>query len=1222
MGTLKRMTGTVCIGLAFQLVMMTATMAQDYTRDTELLYEYFTKAGRFQNEKSYDSAVVYYYQAAAIYGRYEHWTGVVQCATQIAVCFQEQGNYGKAAALLKAVVESSLDYTGENDTIIAEAYFVLGNQYYNQSNFDSTLIYWIKSLNISKELHGEKHYYVAASYYNIGTVYHLMTAYDKALEYHYRGLQLKTELLGEKHPDVANSYTNIGNVYFDLSEYSKALECYNNSLRIRKESYGEKHPDVANSYNNIGNTLYRLSEYDKALEYHLNSLQIRIELFGERHPDVALSYNNIGLVYNELSTYNKALEYHTKSLEIRTVFFGMEHPDVAMSYNNIGITCNMLNEYDKALEYLLKGLQIRTKLFGESHPDVSESCVNIGSLYFLKADYGKALEYYTRSLQINLELFGERHADVADSYISIGNVYYENVEYDKALEYFYKGLQIRTELHGEEHVVVAKLYNNIGNVYFEKSGYDRSLEYHNKSLLIRTGLFGEIHTEVAQSYDNIGNVLSQQSDYDKALEYYQKGLQIRLELLGEKHSDVAASYNNMGIAYKEKSAFDKALEYYYKSLYINLELLGEKHDLVASSYINIGNAYEEKTQYLKALENYHLGMTANLWDQSISKNITGIPGIRNYISFKLILNCLQSKAQIFADTLKRLAGMENLTAKHRLELALLHYRACDTLIVEARQEITGKSDKLALGKKASEIYTEAVEVCNRLSALCGPDSVSYFEQQAFKFSEKNKASVLLESLAGAEAMKFAGIPDNLLKMENELSSNIALYKKLLAEQPDSARETRFRNLLFMANRSYDSLISEFEHRYPKYHELKYGLDQVTVGQLQETLDDSTCFISYQESDSSITAFLVTQGDLKVSQREKMADYESMINSFRSKISVYRTSSTDEYLDIGYTLYKQLFFHEIPGEITRIIIIPDGEMALIPFEALITEYYRGYNFSDFPYLIKQYGISYSYSAELYYRTLPKQSTDETELVPLDDWLALAPVFDDEETAGTTLRTREILKEMDEFTGDSTSTRGSFLAGDFITPIPGTRDEAETIFRQFDEQNRKATVLLYKNASESFMKSGDLKKYKYIHIASHGIVNTLKPELSGIILARDTASGEDGILHTGEMYNIELDAELTVLSACETGVGEIKEGEGLIGLTRALLYAGSRNIIVSLWKVADISTSQLMVDYYSNLLKKENEVHRFSDAMREAKLNMISEERFAHPFFWSPFILVGI
>jgi len=205
-------------------------------------------------------------------------------------------------------------------------------------------------------------------------------------------------------------------------------------------------------------------------------------------------------------------------------------------------------------------------------------------------------------------------------------------------------------------------------------------------------------------------------------------------------------------------------------------------------------------------------------------------------------------------------------------------------------------------------------------------------------------------------------------------------------------------------------------------------------------------------------------------------------------------------------------------------------------------------------------------------------------------------------------------------DSLMINRSMFSGNNIKPLLSTETEAEAIFKLYDENNLKAKVLLHDNANEKNVKSGELEKYKVLHFATHGFVNSERPELSGLLLAQDTTGGEDGVLYSGEIYNLKLNADLLVLSACETGLGKIQNGEGIIGLTRALLYAGAKNIIVSLWEVNDKSTSDLMVNFYKKFLSSKGQ-HSYSEALRNAKLKMISEGKYSDPFFWSPFILIG-
>jgi CHAT domain-containing protein len=578
---------------------------------------------------------------------------------------------------------------------------------------------------------------------------------------------------------------------------------------------------------------------------------------------------------------------------------------------------------------------------------------------------------------------------------------------------------------------------------------------------------------------------------------------------------------------------------------------------------------------------------------------------------------------------KPLSDKINTTRGDYLKLALRHYQACDTLINQARQSITTKSDKLALGQLANEVYRGAVNVCLNLAASSSSpqtgtvyESFSYYNELAFYFSEKNKSSVLLEALAGAEAQKFAGIPDTLLKEEHKLQIDIVLYKRILAEQPDSAQEILFRDKLFKANRQYDELIAVFESQFPEYFDLKYNFKPAGVQEIQKTLDTETAIISYLTGDSIITIFTITENKLDIKTVPLIENLAYTIAVFRYGLLYPNSSmSAGDFKEYAYEMYGQLIPDDVNKGIKNLIIIPDAELSMIPFEALLTGDPGDKEWKDLPYLVKDYNISYSYSANLFYKTLPKESSTIPEYTELNDWLAFAPVFDDFNTGGLTIRSRELFQQLDTVSVDTTGTRGILINGEIIRPLPGTENEVQSIFKEFDEKGKKALVQIRRNANEEFIKSGVLKNYRLLHFASHGFVNTLKPELSGILLAQDTTINEDGVLYSGEIYNLKLNADLTVLSACETGLGEIKEGEGLIGLARALLYAGSKNIIVSLWKVADKSTSDLMIDFYKNLLEANQEKREFSQALQQAKLKMIDEGIYAHPFYWSPFILIG-
>jgi CHAT domain-containing protein len=525
-------------------------------------------------------------------------------------------------------------------------------------------------------------------------------------------------------------------------------------------------------------------------------------------------------------------------------------------------------------------------------------------------------------------------------------------------------------------------------------------------------------------------------------------------------------------------------------------------------------------------------------------------------------------------------------------------------------QIKKQSDKLALGELASKVYEDAINLSITMNN----------SELAFYFSEKNKSSVLLEALAGQEAQRFAGIPDNLLQKENDLKSKLAFLNQQLAnpQNLDSMVVVDFTSRRFYANQSYDSLIRVFETNYPEYFTLKYSTKTASVADIQEIIDNKTAMISYTVSDSLIHIFIITKNNIDIQQVNTPVSFADSIAFFRNTLTLPNSSRFNQfYKQLAFRYYQLLFPKNLPQEIENLVIIPDNVLASVPFEALLTQAANSaQTFSDLPYLVKKFNISYSYSATLFHKTFPKQNTQNIEITQLEDWLAFAPVASDD-NIGISQVSRALNETLTTLTTDTLQTRS---VHHFFSSLPGTKDEIETILNYYESKNLHAEIHINKNANETFIKSGILEKYKIIHFATHGLVNSQKPDLSCILLAReDSTSTEDGILYSGEIFNLKINADLVVLSACETGLGEIKKGEGIIGLTRALLYAGTRNIVVSLWKVSDNSTAELMISFYQNIINQQSNNYAYS--LRNAKMKMIQSQNYAHPFYWSPFILVG-
>ncbi len=919
------------------------------------------------------------------------------------------------------------------------------------------------------------------------------------------------------------------------------------------------------------------------------------------------------------------------ALSVSLGIFGNEHPQTALVYHNFGILNYFKAKYDKSLEYLFKEAGIYRNNLNKDRKSLASNHLWVGVDYLDKGELDMAMEFTSKCIEILKERPEENKPDLAEAYGQMASVCVSKSEFEKALEYYLISLAMYKEAIGEKNNSVANSYNNLGNVYGLLSQYDKALESYLKCLELKSELITEQNIGMATLYENIGYAYSDQKDYDNALEYTLKGLKIESDLLGEKHVNVGYCYINLGNVYKEKHNYDKALDCYLKSRGILSQLFDKKQQGVVYADYNIASAYTYLSDNYKALLYYQKGIASFLPTFNDTVNVCTIPKFSENTNWYLLLEGLQGKALILADTAKTLKGI-TLTTLGRQQVALQHYEACNTLIDLARRKMSKLSDKMALGKEASGIYEGAVGTCLNLATSAQPLEAARYKQMAFYYSEKNKSAVLLEALAGQEAQKYAGIPDSLLQAEHKLQTDIAFYNKQLADPDniDSLKAETYRNRLFNSNSSYDSLIVVFEKKYPKYHELKYNVNTASVKDVKRLIDKKTAMLSYFVGDSSITAYTITKNSYNVVRTKTPEDLEKTIELFRYSLTRASGQSGFDFKKYANKLYEILIPRELDKNIGNLVIVPDGVLATIPFEALLTsETADTIPLKDLPYLLKKYSISYCSSATLFAETFPEKKRNPLEVSSLNDWIAYAPVFDDENAKGTSLASRALIHELNKINKDSTLTRGLMMgSGDVVPPLPGSENEVKSIFNEFDKQNLKTTIELKGNASEKSIKSGGLENYKFIHFATHGFVNSEKPELSGLLLAQvadSTNEQNDGILYSGEIYNLKLNADLVVLSACETGLGKIKKGEGIIGLTRALLYAGAKNLMVSLWQVSDQSTSDLMISFYKNLLSNKSErltkSIRYAPFLQQAKLKMIGEAKFAHPYYWSPFILIG-
>ncbi len=942
--------------------------------------------------------------------------------------------------------------------------------------------------------------------------------------------------------------------------------------------------------NEIGNSFVQRGDIDKALEVYETYVPLAINKFGASNMHLANGFHNIGIAYFFAGKNTKAISYYEQSLAMRQSLGKANDPLTSNVYNDLGNAYTENSEYDKALKMFRKSLDMRIAFFGELHPAVAASYNSIGIIYKVKAEYDQALEYHKKAFNIQNKTVGASHPDIANYLQNIGNVYLSQSEYDLALQYYLQTLELRIRFYGKVHPLTAKDYLNIGIVYDAKDDLGEALANYSNAYKIQNKVLPKTHADKAMVLNNIGNIYNKQSQYENSIKFYLQALDIKSINYGRNHPEVADYFTNLGNAYSALKKYEIAVAYYDSALVINEVKFGTKHPAVVLPYLNLASTFYDMKDYYNALENYQKSLIANVKDFNPDfSNTYANPELKNYYDREKLLRSLEGKAKTLVGKYKAEKYIDDLKIAYKI------YEISDSLIGITRNTTSSKADKIALGKITSRVYDQAIDVCFMLATEI-PEAKKAYDYKAFYFSEKNKSGVLLEALASAEASKFAGIPDSLLIIEKELNKEINELEKQIAEVTDFSEENIFRAKLLKINEQYAHLVQDFEQNYPKYYEMKYNVENISAQKIIDILDSKTLIRTYFVGDSLISIFTLQNNGLTIDRMPLPIDYEYDIAMYRKNIRKFTNTAAKAFTKQAYSFHQNLFPPIESKSIENVIIIPDGLLGTIPFETFLTEKYTGNisNFREYPYLIKKYNISYSYSTNLLYKSLTENNPSPAP----KDWLGLAPVF---------LQNK----------GDV------IMNGVLVTPLPASEQEIDSIYANFTKNELSAIKELHSAANEEFVKSDILNDYKYLHIATHGFVNSERPELSGIFLAPQKGEN-DGILYSGEIYNLQLNSDLVVLSACETGLGKIVKGEGVIGLSRALLYAGTDNLIVSLWKVSDKSTSELMINFYNGLIeeRKQNAQVHFSNPLRAAKLSLISQKtKLAHPYFWSPFILIG-
>ncbi len=988
----------------------------------------------------------------------------------------------------------------------------------------------------------------------IGSVYDTLGESQKALEFYNQALSI-LRAVGDRSVEAA-TLTNIGGVYSDLGEQQKALEFYNQALPVFRAVGGRS--GEATTLTNIGKVYSDLGEKQKALEFYNQALPIRRSV-GDRSGE-ATTLTNIGKVYSDLGEKQKALEFYNQALPIsRTVG---DRLGEATTLTNIGGIYSGLGEKQKALALYDQALPIFRAVghrFGQA-----TTLNNIGLVYSSLGEKQKALEFYNQALPI-LRAVGHRSGE-ATTLSNLGDVYSDLGEKQKALEFYNQSLPISRAMGNRSGE--ATTLNSIGVIYSDLGEKQKALEFHNQSLPIFRAV-GSRSGE-AGTLSNIGAVYFDLGKKQKALEFFNQSLPIS-RAIGDRFGE-ATTLNNIGAVYSDLGEKQKALKFYNQALPL-LRAVGDR-SMEANTLNNIGSVYFDLGKRQKALEfgNQALPIFRAVGDRSGEAWVLG-----HIARVNISLN--------------------------ELTQSLQNINAAIAIIETLRSELNNDALKTSYFKSVQSYYELKIDI---LMQLHRQQPNKGYDIAALETADQSRGRVLRELLIQSNAKLYTNIAPDLLKREQTLNQTIDAQEKQLIQRSEQ-RNSNTQELKDSISKLYadrDDLKNEIRAKSPAYANLQYP-KPTKLAELQQQLDPDTVMLQYSLGDTESYLWVISNTGMKSYILPKQTDIEKTSTAFLSEV-------INQYpLDRSASLLTQQILtpaaEQIKGK--RLVIIPDGILHKVPFAALTLP-----NLATYTPLLTQHEITHLPSAStigILRSTVATKPRAKKTIALLAD-----PVFNKSDTR----LTGKTLQESQDFdTGDPLDkiAKKRIGRGMNFARLPGTATEANGILSLVPDERDRTTAFGF-DANYNWVTSPTLSQYRYIHLATHGFFDGEKPAFSSIVLSGYDSQGRDrkSYLRLPELFNLNLSAELVVLSACQTGLGNEVPGEGSVGMTRGLMYAGALRVSTTLWSVNDNATAELMQDFYKNLWQSKKS---HAASLRAAQLKLWNEGK--APYLWAAFTLQG-
>jgi CHAT domain-containing protein len=913
-----------------------------------------------------------------------------------------------------------------------------------------------------------------------------------------------------------------------------------------------------------GKNLLDNGQADDALKLLENLLKESSTMALKNDENPSLIYKYIGAVYYEKDDLLKATPYFKKALEIR-VAVNPKSEDLFRDYYNLGVMYRNLGNFSASIKNLEKALELSSQK--TDNGILSKIYLQLGTTHKAALNFEEAEDYLDLAIAFGEKNFGTNAPELAKYFMEKGAILIESATSFNLMS-------------------IAVLVLNKALDLYEKLEEPDELNY--TVCLTSLGIANLIGTEPQYNReDEIRNA-------KRALPFLEKAKSIAKS----KFANSAAHYDitySLSSAYGKAGDFSKAEKTLNEAASLATKLYSPEHYAFAMIKTALSERYVYQEKYDLALNAIHEAIVL----------LTSNTELNNCPDWKLIENgqveslyrlndFIAKKASIYLKRYKVSKAVSD------LELALKHLDFVDKIADIIINETNAEGGKMIVSDKIIDAYEMAISASIELSKV---KKDSKFKEKAFYYSEKSKGIILLEAFQNSKAVNTVGLSDKIIKEEEALKLSIAEIKQQIFQlkSKGESKTDELRQLekaLFDKKQAYAAFVKKVEKENPEYFKMKFDLKICDLNETRKLLKKDQALLEYFSGNKSLFIFKISANEFEVFEVEKNQDLEVLTKKYRESIYGFyldpAAKSDDAYEKYAkdfaasaYELYEKLIkpLGKLPK---RLIVVPSGVLSNIPFEPLLSEKpLNPTQFKSHQYFGVSHILSYSYSTSLLseMRSFKQPSYRK-------DFVGFAPSFGADNQDSVTMRNRRFA----------------------LAPLNFNNKEVNTVRQLLGVGD----VYLGKEATEErFKKEG--ANYKIIHFATHGMANDRDPDFSLLAFTEIADGLENEFLYVSDLYNMKLNADLVVLSACETGLGELRRGEGIISLARGFSYAGAKSIFTTLWSVNDQSTSIIIESFYKYLKEGKDK----DEALHLAKLDFLksADNNKAHPFLWAPYIIIG-